>query len=263
MRPSPTPISALAAFDLTGRRALVTGSSRGIGSAIALALAEAGADVAIHGLDDSDQAHAVAALGAALGRRTRVIQSDLAANDGARRAFEDAAAALGGIDILVLNASMQIRSSWREVTREDIDRQVAVNYRSSLELIQLAASEMLDRKWGRIVTLGSVQEAKPHPEMLVYSSLKHAQTGLALGLARQFAPHGVTINNLAPGVVLTDRNAAALTDPAYAERVRSTIPVGHFGECSDCTGAALLLCSDAGRYITGQTLFVDGGLGLA
>ncbi|MFA6286699.1 MAG: SDR family oxidoreductase [Opitutaceae bacterium] len=254
--------SALAAFRLNGRRALVTGSSRGIGAAIATALAEAGADVAVHCVGDQEHAKAVSARIAALGVRTGVVQADLGADDGARRIYDGAVALLGGIDILVLNASMQTRKPWLEFTRADIEQHFAVNYRSSLELLQLAAPGMTARKWGRILTLGSVQEVKPHPQMLVYSSLKHAQTGLVLGLARQLAPDGVTINNLAPGVIQTDRNSVALSDAVYAEKVRTAIPAGYFGESTDCAGAALLLCSEAGRYITGQTLFVDGGLGL-
>jgi glucose 1-dehydrogenase len=240
-------------FDLTGRRALVTGSSRGIGAAIATALTEAGATVALHGSGHESES----------GGPSRMIRADLAAEDGARRVFDGACAALGGIDILVLNASVQIKKSWTAFTRADLDLHYAVNYRASLELLQLAAPGMTERGWGRILTLGSVQEASPHPDMLVYSSFKHAQTGLVLGLAAQLAPRGVTINNLAPGVIATDRNAAALANPEYAEKVRAAIPARRFGGPADCAGAALLLCSDAGAYVTGQNLFVDGGLGLA
>ena len=254
--------SAPAPFSLAGRRALITGSSRGIGAALATAFADAGADVVVHGFDDEPQALELVARLAAKGVRAASVQSDLATDGGARRAFEGAITALGGIDILVLNASVQVKKPWLEFTRAEIDRQIAVNYRSSLELLQLAAPAMMAAGWGRILTIGSVQETHPHPEMLVYSSLKHAQTGLVLGLARPFAPHGVTINNLAPGVIHTDRNTAALADATYAAKVRAAIPAGRIGEPGDCVGAALLLCSEAGRYITGQTLFVDGGLGL-
>ena len=247
-------------FNLAGRRALVTGSSRGIGAAIAVALAEAGADVVVHCAGNADQASEVAARITAAGRRTGIVQTDLSADDGARRAYGASVAALGGIDILILNASLQTKKTWTDFTRTDLDEHYAVNYRSSFELLQLAAPGMTERGWGRILTIGSVQEKKPHSEMLVYSSFKHAQTGLVLGLAAQLAPRGVTINNLAPGVIATDRNAAALSKPDYAEKVRAAIPAGFFGEPADCAGAALLLCSDAGRYITGQTLFVDGGL---
>ncbi len=250
-------------FDLTGRRALVTGSSRGIGAAIAVALAEAGADVMVHYTGNADQANGVAARITAAGRRTGVVQADLGADDGARHVFDASVAALGGVDILILNASVQTKKNWLDFTREEIDRHYAVNYRSSYELLQLAAPGMIERNWGRIVTLGSVQEIKPHPEMLPYSSLKHAQTGLVLGLAKQLAPHGITLNNLAPGIIQTDRNVAALSDAEYAKKIRAAIPAGYFGESADCVGAALLLCSDAGRYITAQNLFVDGGLSLA
>ncbi|MET0263069.1 MAG: SDR family oxidoreductase [Rariglobus sp.] len=251
-----------ASFNLAGRRALVTGSSRGIGAAIAITLAEAGADVVVHYTGNTDQAREVAAHLTAAGRRTGLVQADLSAGDGAQRTFDGAIAVLGGIDILILNASVQTKKPWTDFTRADLDEHYAVNYRASFELLQLAAPAMTDRGWGRILTIGSVQENKPHPEMLVYSSFKHAQTGLALGLAAQLAPRGVTINNLAPGVIATDRTSGALANPDYAGKVRAAIPCGFFGEPADCAGAALLLCSDAGRYITGQNLFVDGGLGL-
>ena len=250
-------------YSLDNRRALVTGSSRGIGAAIATGLARAGADVAIHYVGGKQAATDVAARCAAHGGRAGVVQADLAASDGARMAYEGAIALLGGIDILVLNASYQKKQPWLELSCEEIERHFVVNYRASIELLQLCAPAMIERNWGRILTIGSVQECRPHPEMLAYSSLKHAQTGLVLSLARQLAPHGITINNLAPGVILTDRNADALSNTDYAEKVRAAIPAGFFGEPGDCVGAALLLCSDAGRYVTGQKLFIDGGLGLA
>lgn len=227
-----------------------------------MALAAAGADVVIHFTGQPEAAEATAALVRDLGRRTAVVQADLG-NDGApRRVFTATAEALGGIDILVLNASIQIKKPYTDFTRDELDRHYAINYRSSYEFIQLAAPAMCERGWGRILTIGSVQEARPHPLMLPYSCSKHAQTGLVLGLAETLAPRGVTINGLAPGVILTDRNNEALADAAYAEKVLHAIPTGRFGETSDCTGAALLLCSDAGAYITGQNLFVDGGLSL-
>ncbi len=255
-----------APFRLTGRRALVTGSSRGIGSAIALALAEAGADIAIHYTGKAAAAHDIAAKAAALGVRTGTVQADLGAYDGARRAYDGALSALNtdSLDILVLNASVQIpRTDWLAISREDFEQQINVNLRSSLELCQLAAPAMQARRWGRILTIGSVQETRPHPHMVVYAATKCAQTSLVSNLARQLGPHGITCNNLSPGVILTDRNIERLSDPAYAEKFRAAIPVSDFGLPADCAGAALLLCSDAGRYITGQNLFVDGGLGLS
>jgi NAD(P)-dependent dehydrogenase (short-subunit alcohol dehydrogenase family) len=112
------------------------------------------------------------------------------------------------------------------------------------------------------LAIGSVQESKPHPQMPVYAASKAALTNLMRNFALQFASAGVTCNTLSPGVICTDRNEEALSDGNYAEKVRQAIPAGFFGDPEDCAGAALLLCSDASRYITGQTLFVDGGLGL-
>jgi NAD(P)-dependent dehydrogenase (short-subunit alcohol dehydrogenase family) len=129
-------------------------------------------------------------------------------------------------------------------------------------MIQVLAPPMQAEKWGRILSIGSVQEAKPHPDMLVYAASKAAQTNMIQNLSRMLAPDGITANNLAPGVITTDRNVDALSDSAYAEKVRSWIPAGILGSPDDCAGAALLLCSEAGRYITGQNLFVDGGMGL-
>ena len=113
--------------------------------------------------------------------------------------------------------------------------------------------------WGRIITVGSVQEAKPHPDMLVYSASKAAQTNMMHSLSLQLAEFGITVNNVAPGVVYTDRNKEALSDPEYAKKVTDSIPVGFYGEPEDCAGIVSLLCSEDGRYITGQSIYVDGG----
>ncbi len=141
-------------------------------------------------------------------------------------------------------------------------KQVRTNWQSGFELIQKAAPGMLERDWGRILTIGSVQEVNPHPDMVVYSALKAAQTLMVRNLAKQFAASRVTVNNLAPGVIDTDRNQRRLADGIYKAEVLSLIPAGHTGDPLDCVGAALLLCSEAGRYITGQSLLVDGGMSL-
>lgn len=247
---------------LSGRTALITGSSRGIGAALARAFAEAGADIAVHCAGRTDEADKVAGQVRALGRKAAVVQADLGASGGARRCWDGAVAGLGRIDILVLNASIQIPRPWLESTMEEFDRQMTVNVRASYELLRLAAPPMCDRGWGRILTIGSVQEAKPNPAMLVYAATKNAQTALMRGLAKQLAPQGVTINGLAPGVIDTDRTRERIVDDDYRRKVMSWIPAGRIGEPEDCAGAALLLCSDAGAYITGHNLFVDGGMGL-
>jgi glucose 1-dehydrogenase len=249
-------------FHLHGRCALVTGSSRGIGAAIVLGLAEAGADVAIHSIRSDAAADQVAKMAATFGGRAVTVSGDLGAEENPHALHRSVLAALGRIDLLVLNASIQIPKDWTAITREEFQRQVNVNYRSSLELLQLCLPPMAQRKWGRVLTIGSVQETVPNPEMLVYSSLKNAQTALGLSLAKSYAACGITINNLAPGVIDTDRYRSRVTTPEHAERVRRWIPAGRIGQPEDCVGAALLLCSEAGRYITGQNLFVDGGMSL-
>lgn len=249
-------------FDLSGRTALVTGSSRGIGRAIALGLADAGCNVIIHSVGSSRKADEAVQEVMNKGRKSFHISQDLCEPDCAEQIWKKAAEKVDGIDILVLNASQQISKAWELISVEDFDVQMNINVRSSMLLMQKAVVHMKKSGWGRILTVGSVQEKKPHPNMLVYSASKAAQTLMVLSLASQLAPLGITINNLAPGVIMTDRNTEAFANEQYREKVTSLIPVGYWGMPEDCVGAALLLCSDASRYITGQSLFVDGGKSL-
>ena len=243
-------------FDLKGKTALVTGSSRGIGRALALCLAEAGADVVVHCTGRPEKALEVVEAIKAMGRKAWFVQKNLMDADCADYIFSQLEQP---IDILVLNASIQYRKAWEEITTQDFEEQMNVNMRASMLLIQKAVPHMREQKWGRIVTVGSVQEAKPHPDMLVYSSSKAAQRMMAQSLAGQLARDGITVNNMAPGVIYTDRNVDALSDPEYAKKVSDSIPAGFYGEPKDCAGCVLLLCSDEGRYITGQSIYVDGG----
>ncbi|MDD3214598.1 MAG: SDR family NAD(P)-dependent oxidoreductase [Eubacteriales bacterium] len=245
-------------YDLHGRRALVTGSSRGIGSAIALELAKAGADIVVHCCNIGAKGAAVQAEIIAMGRQCQLVAADLSKPD----AVAQLSQTVGDIDILVLNASVQIKKPWRQITKEDYETQMNCNYFASLMLIQNSIPYMIRNNWGRIVTIGSVQEAKPHPDMLVYSCSKCAQTGLVRSLATQLAEYRITINNVAPGVIDTDRNHEALSDETYAKKVTQSIPMGFYGEKEDCAGIVRTLCSDFGRYITGQSIYVDGGKSL-
>ncbi len=249
-------------FSLPGRRALVTGANRGIGAAIALALAEAGADVSVHFLGRRNDAEDVGRRCAAFGGRVALVEGDLANEETAAEIYRATVAALGGCDILVLNVSIQFRRDWLQITRAEVDQQVAVNFHSSLALLQLVTPAMIAAQWGRILTVGSVQEAKPHPQMLVYSALKSAQTALGLSLAKQLAPHGITVNNLAPGVINTDRTSEPIANKESRRQILADIPMGYIGEPADCAGAALFFCSDAARYVTAQSLFIDGGMSL-
>jgi NAD(P)-dependent dehydrogenase (short-subunit alcohol dehydrogenase family) len=248
-----------APFDLHGRAALVTGANRGIGRAIAVGLAKAGADVAVHEpLASEEGADLVRGL-ADLGVRAVRALGDFAEPGAAVAAAEAAERALGRIDILILNASIEIRQPWLEIAAADVETQVAVDFQSSLSLCQVLVPAMAARGFGRVVAIGSIQEARPNPQLVVYAALKAAQTNMMVNLARQYAAQGVTFNTVAPGAIETARNAAVLADAAYRSRVEAQIPMRSLGQPEDVVGACLLLASPAGRYITGTTLFVDGG----
>ncbi len=248
-----------AAFRLDGRTALVTGARREIGRAIALTLAGAGARVAVHHAGTAEEARDAAAVVAAIttagGRAQAFGQNFVADNAGTHLAA--AVTAWSAVDILVLNASIELPEDWRGISREHFDRQIAVNLRATLELLQALVPPMADRGWGRVLTIGSIQQIMPHPAMLVYAGTKAAQQTWALSLARQYSGNGVTVNNLAPGAILTARNRAQMA--TEGETILRSVPAGRLGTPDDLTGAALLLCSDAGRYITGANLFADGG----
>ena len=246
-------------FSLEGKRALITGSSRGIGSSIAIELAKTGARVILHCSGETNRAEEVKAeIEKNGGIVDNIISADLKSPENTIKI----AGLAGNIDILVLNASIQYRKKWDEITTEEFYEQISCNLLSSMRLIQHFVPYMREKKWGRIITIGSVQEVKPHPDMLVYSASKAAQTNMVKSLALQLAGDGITVNNVAPGVISTDRNAQALSDPEYAKKVADSIPVGFYGDKSDCSGTVLLLSSDTGRYITGQSIFVDGGKSL-
>ncbi len=240
---------------MNGKRALVTGSSRGIGRAIAIRLAKDGYEVLVHSISGGPKAQETKAIIEKNGGKAEVVGSDLfdvnATNELGKK--------LGDVDVLVLNASVQYRTPWDKINLEECYNQINCNFVSSLLLIQAVVTNMKEKGWGRIITIGSVQEAKPHPDMLIYSATKAAQTNMTKSLSLQLASYGITVNNIAPGVIYTDRNVEALSDPEYAKKVTDSIPVKFYGEPEDCAGIVSLLCSDDGRYITGQNIFVDGG----
>jgi len=249
-------------FDLKGKTALVTGGSQGIGKAISLALAEHGANLVINYRSGKTLAEQTKTEVEALGVGCHLIQCDLLNADSAKTIAAFLQQNKLEADILVLNASVQIRKGWDQVTLDEYETQMGVNFRSSLLLVQEVYPVMEQKKWGRILTIGSVQQVRPHQQMIVYAASKMAQVSMVKSLAPQFAAHGITINNLAPGTMCTGRNEEVLADKNYRSLVESRIPVGYIGEPCDCAALSLLLCSDAGRYITGQDLFVDGGMGL-
>ena len=246
-------------LSLKGKRALITGSAEGIGLAIAGRLAKEGGTVWLHDKDDVEKClRAVAELEQVCAAPPAYQVADF----GQLQGVETLISAVPETDILILNASVQIRQDLMKISREEFEQQVNTNFWSTLRLIQHYLPGMIERGWGRIITLGSVQESKPHPQMAVYAALKAAVSNLVVNVALQVGNRGVTVNNIAPGVIQTARNEEVLSDATYADQTRVKIPVGYFGKPDDCAGIALLLCSEAGRYITGQTLYCDGGMSI-
>lgn len=237
------------------KTALITGSSRGIGKAIALRLAKEGYKVFIHGARESEKLNQTKDEIIKNGGVAETVVANLCNIEETKALITKT----GNIDVLILNASLQYRNPWLEISTEEAYEQINCNFVSSLTLIQAAVPYMREQGWGRVITIGSVQEAKPHPDMLVYSATKAAQTNMVQSLSLQLAKDGITVNNVAPGVIYTDRNVEALSDKEYAKKVTDSIPVGFYGEPDDCAGIVSLLCSEEGRYITGQCIFVDGG----
>ncbi|MFK4836059.1 SDR family NAD(P)-dependent oxidoreductase [Microbacterium sp. ZW T2_14] len=232
-------------FDLMGMRALLTGATSGLGAAIADAMEAHGADVLRHGLEQADPG----------------FDLDLGLPGAAAQLAERALAA-GPVDIVVLSASLQIRARWETLSADDVERQLRVNVMAGFELLQALVPGMQARGFGRVLSIGSVQLARPHPDMAAYAASKAAFASIIRNLAGQVAASGVTVNTLSPGVVRTPRNVDALADESYRQRVLSGIPAGRIGEPGDFVAAALLLCSREGGYITGQDLLVDGGMSL-
>ena len=238
-----------------GKRALITGSSRGIGRAIAVRLAKDGFEVIVHCAGNTAKAEETKRIIEKYGGKAQITAANLCNTEETALLAEK----IGNIDVLVLNASVQYRNRWDNISVKECDEQLNCNFVSSLILIQKTVPNMKEKSWGRIITIGSVQETKPHPDMLVYSASKAAQTNMMRSLSLQLAKYGITVNNIAPGVIYTDRNIDALSDREYADKVTESIPVGFYGEPVDCAGIVSLLCSSEGRYITGQSIYVDGG----
>ena len=246
-------------FDLHGKTALITGSNRGIGRSILLAYAQYGADVILHCRKPNERANQVIRQAEANGIRCYAVYADLSERDGPDRLYNGIKELGLNVDILVLGASIEIRNEWTKITDEEFDLQLNTNLRSPMKLMQKFIPDMQARHWGRVITMGSVQQVKPIPPMLVYSALKAAQYNMVLSLAPQIAPDGVTINNLAPGAIRTDRNAEALSDPAYEAHVQSLIPVRYIGQPDDIAAIAVYLASEESKYMTGENIIIAGG----
>ncbi|MCZ7486903.1 SDR family oxidoreductase [Rhizobium rhizogenes] len=246
-------------FGLKGRTALVTGSSRGIGAAIAEGLAGAGAHVILHGIKP-DAAAPVQHRIVASGGTAQELAGDLS-EPGAGRDLIERAEAIAPVDILVINASAQINAVLSELTPDDLAFQLAVNLGSTVDMLQAALPRMAARKWGRVVSIGSVNQLRPKGIVTAYAATKAAQHNLIQSQARDYARDNVLLNTLAPGLIDTDRNAHRRDeDPeGWAEYVRTLNWMGRAGQPEEMVGAAIFLSSQACSFMTGETVLMTGG----
>src|ERR1700720_1269245 len=249
---------SLESFQLNGKNALVTGSHRGIGAAIAVALAKAGANVGCHGRDPNPGA-ACDEIRAA-GRRTFYFAADLANSNSCSALIEKTLSEFGSIDILVNNAGVIRRAPAAEYPTEFWNEQIAVNLTAVFHLSQLAARHMLERGMGgKIVNIASLLSFQGGILVPAYAAAKGGVAQLTKALANEWAPKGINVNAIAPGYMATDNTTALRNDPNRTRQILERIPAARWGEASDVAGAAAFLFSSARDYIHGHVLAVDGG----
>jgi gluconate 5-dehydrogenase len=248
-------------FDLTGKTALVTGASRGLGQQFARALAGAGADVAITSRTLDSLAGTAKDI-EAIGRRAARIELNVREEASIKGAVAETIRQLGHIDILVNNAGCNIRKPAVDVTWEDWKTIVDTNLRGIFFVAQAVARHMIPRGYGRIINLGSVTCVSGYAGLAPYGASRGGVKQLTMSLAHDWGPHGITVNCLAPGWFKTEQNRALYEMSGWVEYLCERIPLGRPGAPGELDGALLLLASDAGRYITGQTLLVDGGISI-
>jgi NAD(P)-dependent dehydrogenase (short-subunit alcohol dehydrogenase family) len=246
-------------FNLSGRVALVTGASRGLGQQFARALAGAGADLAITSRTRTSLDSFANEI-RALGHRVAAVELDLRDQASIEAAVADALRQLGQIDILGHDAGCNIRKRAIDVSWEDWNAILDTNLRGTFFVARAVARHMISRRFGRIVNIGSVTSVAGYAGLGPYGASRGGVKQLTMSLAHDWGEHGITVNCLAPGWFKTAQNRALYDDPGWVEYLCERIPLGRPGAPADLDGALLLLASDAGRYITGQTLLVDGGI---
>ncbi len=244
-------------FSLDGRVALVTGASRGLGFAMAKALREAGAHVAINARDRDALRDAAAKIGA------EAMAFDVTDSHASRTALEDVAKRLGRLDILVNNAGIQHRRPLIEWEDDDFERVVSTNLSACFRLSRDAARLMLPNKFGRIINTGSVAAILGRPTIHGYVAAKAGLHGLTRSMAAELGRHGITVNALAPGYFATELNTALLEDKVFTAWVESRTPAGRWAKPEELGGAAVFLASNAAAYVNGHVLAVDGGLSVS
>jgi glucose 1-dehydrogenase len=255
---------------LEGKNVLVTGGSSGIGQAIAVRFAEYGANVAINYLRRPDEAagteeqvHACVNKVQRAGVRDVLVQGDVSKEDDVVRMVGQAVEGLGGVDVLVNNAGIQISRPTEELSSDDFDKVLAVNLRGSFMAAREAIRHFLgEEKAGSIVNISSVHQLIPKPGYLGYSASKGGMQNLTRTLALEYAGRGIRVNGVGPGATVTPINRAWIDDPEKRRQVEEHIPMQRAGEADEMAGVTAFLASDEAAYITGQTIFVDGGLTL-
>jgi glucose 1-dehydrogenase len=246
---------------LTGKNALVTGSNQGIGQAIALRLAEEGADLIIDYVTHPETAEETVQAIRKLGRRAVAVQGDISKVADTQRMIAESVEALGGLDILVNNAGVERHASFWDVTEADYDLVLDINLKGAFFTTQAFVRHRMEVKLpGKIINLSSVHEDLPFPHFTSYCASKGGMKMVTRNLSIELAPYGITINNIAPGAIETPINTSLLHDPAKLKALLENIPLARLGKTSDVAGVAAFLASADADYITGTTIVVDGGL---
>lgn len=245
-------------FDLTGKVALVTGGSKGLGQAMARGFAEAGADIVICSRHADELEQALPEILKGTGVRGRAFVTDMTDRQDVERLAASALEAMGRVDILVNNAGSNVPQMIDEIEDEMWDRIVELNLTSCMSLSRALVPQMKQRKWGRIIHISSVMGLASKAGRSCYSATKAALIGMARAMALDLGPHGITCNCIAPGPFLTDLPKSVLSQ-AEQETFAQRTALGRWADPRELAGPALLLASDAGSYITGETLLVDGG----